>query len=106
MRILFVSGEYPPITDGIGAYVASVAPGLAGLGHSVHVLSCVRGQTPSATVDRGVHVHRRGELRLRGLERVERLTAVTQRVRRAIACRAEMRRLGEQFDVIETPDWM
>jgi len=106
MRILFVSSEYPPITDGIGAYVASVAPALAARGNSVHVLSCVRGQESSDVVEAGVHVHRRGELRLRGLERVVRARQVAERVRRSLSCWVESRRLNERFDVVEAPDWM
>ena len=105
MRILFVSSEYPPITDGIGAYVGSVTPALVARGHTVHVLSCMPGQERSDVVERGVHVHRRGELRLRGLDRVV-PREVAQRVRRLISCWVEWRRLGERFDVMEVPDWM
>jgi glycosyltransferase involved in cell wall biosynthesis len=106
MRILFVSSEFPPITDGIGAYVGSVTPALAARGHDVHVLSCLAGQERSDTVEDGVNVHRRGELRLRALDLGERGKPVKERVRRALSCRAEARRLGERFDVVEAPDWM
>jgi glycosyltransferase involved in cell wall biosynthesis len=106
MRILFVSGEYPPITDGIGAYVASVTPALAARGHAVHVLSCMPGQATSDALHDGVRVHRRGELRLPGLEKVTRAPQIAARVRRAVSCWAERRRLGERFDVVEAPDWM
>jgi len=106
MRILFVSSEYPPITDGIGAYVGSVTPALAARGHTVHVLSCLQGQDSSDVVEDGVHVHRRGELRLRALDRLVPRPPVADRVRRVISCWAERRRLDETFDVIEIPDWM
>lgn len=106
MRILFVSAEFPPITDGIGAYVGSVTPALAARGHTVHVLSCVDGQEHSDEVQDGVHVHRRGLMRLRGLDRLMPRPPVTERVRQAITCWIERRRLGEPFDVIEVPDWL
>jgi glycogen synthase len=100
MRILFVSVEYPPETpDGIGSYVAEIGPALVARGHEVHVLSCLSGQATSDRVDRGVHVHRRGEVRLPGESKT------TQRLRHALSCRLEAGRLG-QFDVVEAADWM
>ena len=106
MRILFVSIEYPPETpDGIGSYVAEIAPALVARGHDVHVLSCLPGQRPRDSVDRGVHVHRRGELRLRALDRV-RARKTTARIRHALTCRIEAARLGLAFDVVEAADWM
>jgi glycogen synthase len=61
MRVLFVSMEYPPETSygGIGWYIAMMARALAGRGHEVHVLSCVRGQARRDYVEGGVQVHRR-----------------------------------------------
>jgi glycogen(starch) synthase len=101
MRILFVSIEYPPETpDGIGSYVAEIGPALVARGHEVHVLSCLAGQSTSDRVDRGVHVHRRGELRLPGGSKT------TARLRHALSCRVEARRLGLDFDVVEAADWM
>jgi glycogen synthase len=100
VRILFVSIEYPPETpDGIGSYVAEIGPALVARGHEVHVLSCLPGQTTSDRVDRGVHVHRRGEVRLPGRSKT------TARLRHALSCRLEAARLGE-FDVVEAADWM
>jgi glycogen synthase len=100
MRILFVSIEYPPETpDGIGSYVAEIGPALVARGHEVHVLSCLPGQASSDRVDRGVHVHRRGELRLPGGSKT------AQRLRHALSCRVEASRLGD-FDVVEAADWM
>src|SRR5688572_25865747 len=106
MRILFVSAEFPPITDGIGAYVGSVTPALAARGHEVHVLSCVEGQEPSDEAEHGVHVHRRGLLRLRALDRLVPRPAITDRIRQALTCFVERRRLGLDFDVMEVPDWL
>ena len=100
MRILFVSIEYPPETpDGIGSYVAEIGPALVARGHEVHVLSCLPGQSESDRVDRGVHVHRRGEVRLPGEGKT------TSRLRHALSCRLEAARLGD-FDVVEAADWM
>ena len=107
MRILFVSIEYPPETpDGIGSYVAEVGPALVARGHDVHVLSCLPGQPVSDRVDRGVHVHRRGELRLRGLDRLVRAPKASERIRHALTCLLEAKRLGIAFDVVEAADWM
>ena len=106
MRILFVSIEYPPETpDGIGSYVSEVAPALVRRGHSVHILSCVLRQADSDVERNGVHIHRRGELSLRALDHL-RLEKTTARIRHALSCRAEVRRLAIPFDVIEAPDWM
>ena len=106
MRILFVSIEYPPETpDGIGSYVAEIAPALVARGHEVHVLSCLPDQRRSDRIDRGVHVHRRGELRLRGLHRLG-ARKTSARIRHALSCRVETARLGLAFDVVEAADWM
>jgi glycogen synthase len=103
MRILFVSIEYPPETpDGIGSYVAEIAPALVARGHEVHVLSCVPGQAARDYTDRGVHVHRRGERRFAP----SRIRKTTERARHALTCRVEARGLGIEFDVVEAPDWM
>jgi glycosyltransferase involved in cell wall biosynthesis len=100
VRILFVSIEYPPETpDGIGSYVAEIGPALVARGHEVHVLSCLPGQAASDRVDRGVHVHRRGEVRLPGEGKT------FTRLRHALSCRVEAARLGD-FDVVEAADWM
>ena len=82
MRILFVSIEYPPETpDGIGSYVAEIGPALVARGHEVHVLSCLPDQPASDRVDRGVHVHRRGEVRLPGAHKT------SARLRHTLSCR-------------------
>jgi glycogen synthase len=105
LSILFLSMEYPPETGGggIGSYVAVQARALAARGHDVHVLSCVYGQDSRDYIDDGVHVHRRGQIRIRGLERVARETG--WRLKTAFSCYGELRRLGFEPDVIEAPDW-
>jgi glycosyltransferase involved in cell wall biosynthesis len=106
VRILFVSIEYPPETpDGIGSYVAEIAPALVARGHEVHVLSCLPDQPRSDRVDHGVHVHRRGEVRLRGLNRLG-ARKTSARIRHTLSCRVEAARLGLTFDVVEAADWM
>jgi glycogen(starch) synthase len=106
VRILFVSGEYPPITDGIGAYVAGVAPALAARGHEVSVLSCMPGQAVADELDRGVRVHRRGRVPLRALARLGLPWAIEERLRTAVSCRLEARRLPGRLEVVEAPDFM
>ena len=102
MRLLLISAEYPPVTDGIGTYVASLAPALVALGHEVHVLSCRAGQAAEDVEDRGVRLHRRGLL---ALPAPARLAPVSDRLRAAASAALEARRLG-RFDAIEAPDWL
>jgi glycogen(starch) synthase len=106
VRVLFVSRELPPDTGlgGIGSYVASAAPGIAGQGHDVHVLSCFPGQPHRDIEVDGVSVHRRGTIRARGLRRLLG-RQVALRVEAAVSVLFEFRRLG-RFDVVEVPDWM
>ncbi len=110
MRILFLSREYPPQKEwgGIGTYTATMAATLAGRGHEVHVLSCVDGQQERDLVDHGVHVHLRGEVRIRGLGRLAQMlrAPVTEwRIILGATAYFEYRRLGIDFDVIEYADW-
>lgn len=53
MRILFVSGEYPPMQGGVGDYTWSLGSTLAGRGEEVHVLTS-RAAGPSHLVPPGV----------------------------------------------------
>lgn len=106
MRVLFVSREVPPDTGlgGIGSYVVSAAPGIAALGHDVHVLSCFPGQRQRDIEVDGVLIHRRPTIRARGLRRLVG-KVVALRVEAAASALLELRRLG-RFDVVEVPDWM
>jgi glycosyltransferase involved in cell wall biosynthesis len=45
MRILFVTGEYPPMVGGVGAYTAALAQALVGAGTEAFVLTSVQAQT-------------------------------------------------------------
>jgi glycosyltransferase involved in cell wall biosynthesis len=47
-HILFVTGEYPPMPGGVGAYTAEVAAALVGRGWQVSVLTSHGAQTPAA----------------------------------------------------------
>ena len=110
LKILFVSAEYPPETGlgGIGTYVASIAPVLAGKGHQVHVLSCFPSQRRSEQNDRDVYIHRRDQLRIPGflkLCRLLRLTLTSSRILAGISTYLEYKRLQIPFDIIEYPDW-
>lgn len=44
MHILFVTGEYPPLRGGVGAYTAELAQALVGLGIQVSVLTSCQAQ--------------------------------------------------------------
>ncbi|PJF31919.1 MAG: glycosyl transferase family 1 [Candidatus Thermofonsia Clade 1 bacterium] len=44
MRIGFITGEYPPMEGGVGAFTHELAAALAALGHEVHVLTHQRAQ--------------------------------------------------------------
>jgi glycosyltransferase involved in cell wall biosynthesis len=106
VRILFVSIEYPPETpNGIGSYVVEISHALARRGHEVHVLSCMPDQAARDYRDGDVWVHRRDE-GIRGIGRLVRGPKTAERVRHAIVCWREARRLGLRFDAIESPDWM
>lgn len=110
MRVLFLSMEYPPETagGGIGSYVATIAPALADRGHEVHVLSCVSRQTSSDTMDRGVWIHRRPQIRVKGSSRIlgRMWPETVPRIMTAASTFVHYRRLGLRFDVIEAPEWM
>lgn len=106
MRVLFVSREYPPYpAGGVGSYVASMASSLAARGHDVHVLSCWGDQEIADYSDRGVHVHRRKEIRVKGLWRVRRHARKTVTAFLAgLSTFSAYRDLRTCFDVIEYPD--
>jgi hypothetical protein len=39
MEVGFVTGEYPPMQGGVGAFTREVARAMAGAGHGVHVFT-------------------------------------------------------------------
>jgi glycosyltransferase involved in cell wall biosynthesis len=108
LRILILSREYAPddIGGGIGSHLAGFAPALVARGHEVHVLSCVPAQNVRDFIQDGVMVHRRGVPRLPGLGRSIGSHSAAIRVRTALGCLLQARRLGFEPDVVHMPDWM
>lgn len=54
VHVLFITGEYPPMQGGVGAYTAELGTALAALGAEVSVLTST--QAGAQRVERGVHV--------------------------------------------------
>jgi D-inositol-3-phosphate glycosyltransferase len=93
-------------------------------GHEVHVLTCWDGKVRSDSREGDVFVHRRPNLRIRGLAKALRAPGVREvagrirvppeqvsanpvlRMKSVMTCYREYRRLGVKFDVVESPDWM
>jgi glycosyltransferase involved in cell wall biosynthesis len=106
LRILFLSTEHAQTrgTGGIGAYVTTASEALAEMGHDVHVLSCLPGAAAADDESRGVRLHTRPLLRVRGLARVMPGAASHVRALLAMSNYWHARRLG-RFDVVEAPEW-
>ncbi len=109
LKILFVSSAYPPESDdSIWTYTIIMASALASRGHEVHILSCVRGQKHKDYLDQGVFIHLRGQVRIRFLDRINRILQVPRTITRlhiGLSTFFEYRRLDIDFDIIEYPDW-
>jgi glycosyltransferase involved in cell wall biosynthesis len=66
MRVLFITGEYPPVQGGVGDCTAEIAKGLSGLGVEPHILTTAEGsgmvrqadQSPTGLCQGDIHVHR------------------------------------------------
>ena len=56
MHILFVTGEYPPMPGGVGAYTQELAMALRNLDLQVSVLTSERAANPAASHQHGVRV--------------------------------------------------
>jgi glycosyltransferase involved in cell wall biosynthesis len=126
VRILFLSHQYPPETNfgGIASYTALMSQALSTRGHEVHVLTCWENQMRVDRLEGNVHVHRRRNVHVPGLRRFLRLPGVRHaasvvqtpreqysanplfRFKTAATCYREYKRLGLEFDVVESPDWM
>lgn len=106
LKILLLSSEVPPgRAGGIASYTAVVAPALAARGHDVHVLSCAPEHERSDERVDGVSWHRRPLLAAAPSPQA-RFPHATLRLITAASVRAELTRLRERFDVIESPEWL
>ncbi len=80
MRIGFITGEYPPMQGGVGAFTQEMARAVAALGHEVRVLTSVHagnGGADGVPVDAVIERWRWGALKaVEGWARVHKLDAV------------------------------
>jgi glycosyltransferase involved in cell wall biosynthesis len=80
MRIGFITGEYPPMQGGVGAFTQEMARAMAAQGHEVRVLTNMQAEdanTPGVPVDAVIERWRWGALRtVDGWARVHALDAV------------------------------
>lgn len=110
LKILFVTSEYPHLNEkcgGVGMYVATIGQILAKRGHEVHVLSCLDDRKRKDYTDRGIQVHARSQLRIRGLRRLNKILKIPntlEAIRSDISNYLKYYRLGINFDVVEYPD--
>jgi hypothetical protein len=105
MRVLLLSSEFPPHQfGGIATCMSTLGPALVERGNEVHVLCCRDGQEKGDYDYRGIHVHRRGMLRIRGAWRAFG-TLGDRWFRAGLTAFVESRRLGVFFDVVEHPSW-
>ncbi|MDM8518970.1 glycosyltransferase family 4 protein [Anaerolineales bacterium HSG6] len=59
MRVIMLSGEYPPnMVGGLGKHVADLAPALGAEGVELHVITPIQQNRTTVTVEDGVTVHR------------------------------------------------
>ena len=63
MRIVLISGEYPPSVGGVADYTCHLAHALAGLGHRVAVLTSADEAFDTCAVEIGSHVEVRPDVR-------------------------------------------
>jgi len=58
MRIGIITGEYPPMEGGVGAFAQELSLALHDLGHQIHILTTGTGAAGGETVETGLMVHR------------------------------------------------
>ncbi len=58
MRIVLVTGEYPPMQGGVGDFTRELARALAAMGHEPHVFTRPAAGAPARETDGAVSVHR------------------------------------------------
>jgi glycogen(starch) synthase len=109
MRICLMSAEYPPETGGggIGTYVYHLAHGLAGKGHSVHVVSKAVNDRERHYRDAAVEVHRLPTVHFPAPAVLQDQGGVKDIVERAFTVARFVRKLNrtEQFEMVEAPNW-
>ncbi len=87
-------------TEGIGAYVVTVARGFAARGHRVHVVTCAHPGQPATWVDEGVQVH---QIHLAGPNAKD--PAAVRAYSRAVADKLKDLDAVHRFDVVEFQEW-
>lgn len=87
-------------TEGIGAYVVTIAQGLAARGHQVHVVTCAHPGQPLDWIDGGVHIH---QVDLNGPNAKD--PASVRAYSRAVAHRLAVLDESLHFDVVEFQEW-
>ena len=80
LRILFVTGEYPPMQGGVADYTQALGRALVALGHQVGVLTSIEAEATAETEDPGMEPDR-----TLGLEHLA--NARRPRARLATTCR-------------------
>lgn len=58
MRIGIVTGEYPPMEGGVGAFTRELSLALKDLGHEIHIVTTAIGDAQGPVQERGLAVHR------------------------------------------------
>jgi glycogen(starch) synthase len=105
MKILLLANEFPPEQfGGIATCMATIAPALVKRGHEVHLLCCRDEQDDSDYSYRGVHVHRRRSMKIRGARRAFGFCGSSW-FRAGLTAFVGSRRLGASFDVIDHQNW-
>ncbi len=108
MRIAYVTRQLPPVgVGGIGTYVLVVARAMAAAGHDVTVISAGPGATRNTVWDGVVRIERFPEIGPDWVwHRAARVSdLLARRVRGAMSALRALRSLGEDFDVVEAPEW-
>jgi glycogen(starch) synthase len=103
VRCLILSWEYPPLVEGgLGRHVGRLAPGLAGLGLDVDVLT--RGAEAAQERRDGVAVHRVAEARRP--DDVTRLVAWVERLNDQLLAAGTELGGAAPFDLVHGHDWL